>query len=481
MSRSGRILVVDDEVNARTALAELLRDEGFDVETAADAFKALGKYEAFAPHIVITDLKMPGMDGIELVQKLRAMEDPPAVIVMTAFGAVSSAVDAMRAGAAEYLTKPINFDELLVVVDKVMEHIELKRETRQLRARLRDRVAPNNIIGSSPPMQRIFEIVDQVAPSKATVLITGESGTGKELVANAIHMRSPRAGGPFVKLHCAALAETLLESELFGHERGAFTGAMARKDGRFSIADGGTLFLDEIGEISPSVQVKLLRFLQEHEFERVGGTQTIRVDVRVIAATNRNLVEEVKAGRFREDLFYRLNVVTIDMPPLRDRKTDIPALGKFFLDRYTRDNNKQIEGFGPQTMELLMSYDWPGNVRELENAIERAVVLTNAKQVEPRHLPPNVRPTLTPAGMPPIPGSTLAEIEKYAILETLKATGGSTSKAAEILGISVRTIQYRLHDYNAAPRSSVAVVRKDEVPQQQSQQPESAVASAQAK
>jgi DNA-binding NtrC family response regulator len=460
MSRSGRILVVDDEVNARTALAELLRDEGFEVETAADAFKALGKFEAFTPHIVVTDLKMPGMDGIELVKKLRALEDPPSVIVMTAFGAVSSAVDAMRAGAAEYLTKPINFDELLVVIDKVMEHIELKRETRQLRARVRDRVAPSNIIGSSPPMQRVFEIVDQVAPSKATVLITGESGTGKELVANAIHARSPRANGPFVKLHCAALAETLLESELFGHERGAFTGAMARKDGRFSIADGGTLFLDEIGEISPSVQVKLLRFLQEHEFERVGGTQTIKVDVRVIAATNRNLVEEVKAGRFREDLYYRLNVVTLDMPPLRERKTDIPALSKFFLDRYAKDNGKAIEGYSPQTLELLMSYDWPGNVRELENAIERAVVLTSTNLVEPRNLPPNVRPMVRPAGMPAIPGSTLADIERYAILETLKATGGSTSKAAEMLGISVRTIQYRLHDYNAAPRSDIAVVAR---------------------
>jgi DNA-binding NtrC family response regulator len=399
------------------------------------------------------------------------MEDPPAVIVMTAFGAVASAVDAMRAGAAEYLTKPINFDELLVVVDKVMEHIELRRETRQLRARLRDRVAPNNIIGNAPPMQRVFEIIDQVAPSKATVMITGESGSGKELVANAIHQRSPRASGPFVKLHCAALAETLLESELFGHERGAFTGAATRKDGRFSLADGGTLFLDEIGEISPSVQVKLLRFLQEHEFERVGGTQTIRVDVRVIAATNRNLVDDVKAGRFREDLFYRLNVVTLDMPPLRERKTDIPSLGKFFLDRYARDNNKQIDSFAPQTLELLMSYDWPGNVRELENAIERAVVLTTGKNVEPRHLPPNVRPTTTPTGMPPIPGSTLADLEKYAILETLKLTGGSTSKAAEILGISVRTIQYRLHDYNAAPRSEVSVVRKETQDEGQQQQP----------
>jgi two-component system, NtrC family, response regulator AtoC len=459
--RSGRILVVDDEVNARTALAELLRDEGFEVETAADAFKALGKFEAFAPHIVITDLKMPGMDGIELVQKLRAAEDPPAVIVMTAFGAVSSAIDAMRAGAAEYLTKPLNFDELLVSVDKVLEHRQLERETRQLRARVRDRVAPSNIIGTAPPMQRVFEIIDQVAPSKATVMITGESGTGKELVANAIHQRSPRASGPFVKLHCAALAETLLESELFGHERGAFTGAATRKDGRFSIADGGTLFLDEIGEISPAVQVKLLRFLQEHEFERVGGTQTIRVDVRVIAATNKNLEEEVKTGRFREDLYYRLNVVTIDMPALRERKTDIPMLAKFFLDRYTKANSKTLE-LAPQTLELLSSYDWPGNVRELENAIERAVVLATGTEIEPRHLPPNVRPIASPNGMPPIPGSTLADIERYAILETLKATGGSTSKAADMLGISVRTIQYRLHDYNAAPRSEIAVaVRKN--------------------
>ncbi len=461
VARSGRILVVDDEVNARTALAELLRDEGFDVEMAADAFKALGKYESFSPHVVVTDLKMPGMDGIELVRKIRASEDPAVVVVMTAFGAVESAIQAMRAGATEYLTKPINFDELLVVLDKVFEQQALQRETRQLRARVRDRVAPNNIVGTSPAMQRIFEIVDQVAPSKATVLITGESGTGKELVANALHTRSPRGNGPFVKLHCAALAESLLESELFGHEKGSFTGAMARKDGRFSIADGGTLFLDEIGEISPAIQVKLLRFLQEHEFERVGGTQTIKVDVRVIAATNRNLTDEVAKGRFREDLYYRLNVVSLEMPPLRDRKTDIPALAKFFLERYARENAKPIEGFSRAAMELMTAYDWPGNVRELENAIERAVVLTNGSTIEPSTLPANVRPKHTPAGMPTIPGSTMADIEKFAILETLKATGGSTSKAAEMLGISVRTIQYRLHEYNEAPRSEVDVVRKD--------------------
>jgi DNA-binding NtrC family response regulator len=328
MQPLGRILVVDDEVNARTALAELMHDEGFDVETAADAFKALGKIEGFAPHLVVTDLKMPGMDGIELVKKLRAMDEPPAVIVMTAFGSVDTAIEAMRSGAEEYLTKPLNFDELLVVVGKVLANQAMRRETVQLRDRVRDRVAPGNMVGASPPMQRIFKIVEQVAPSCATVLITGESGTGKELVANAIHQGSPRANGPFVKLHCAALAEGLLESELFGHDKGAFTGAAARKDGRCSLADGGTLFLDEIGEISPALQVKLLRFLQDHEFERVGGTQTLRVDVRVIAATNRELHEEVARGRFREDLFYRLNVVNIETPALRERRSDIPAIAR---------------------------------------------------------------------------------------------------------------------------------------------------------
>jgi DNA-binding NtrC family response regulator len=458
MTRSGRILVVDDEANARTALAELLREEGFDVETAADAFKALGKHEAFGPHVVVTDLKMPGMDGIELVKKLRGMEDPPAVVVMTAFGAVDSAIDAMRAGAEDYLTKPLNFDELAVVLDKVLANQALRRETVQLRKRVRDRVAPGNMVGQSPPMQRVFEIVEQVAPSRATVLITGESGTGKELVANAIHQRSPRASGPFIKLHCAALAESLLESELFGHEKGSFTGAMARKDGRFSLADGGTLFLDEIGEISPSLQVKLLRFLQDHEFERVGGTQTIHVDVRVIAATNRNLKEEVARGRFREDLFYRLNVVNIETPPLRDRRSDVPAIAKFFLDRYAKDNAKPIATISPQALELLVAYAWPGNVRELENAIERAVVLANGTELEARQLPASVRPVGT-AGIPLIPGATMAEIERYAILETMKAAVGSTSKAAEILGISARTIQYRLHEYQAAPRSDVSVVQ----------------------
>jgi DNA-binding NtrC family response regulator len=461
LPQHGRILVVDDEVNARTALAELLRDEGYEVETAADAFKALGKLEAFSPDVVLSDLKMPGMDGIELVKKIQVMEDAPAVVVMTAFGAVQSAVDAMRAGAAEYLTKPLNFDELLVVLTRVLDHQRLRSEARRMRQRLTERVARQNIVGASPPMQRVFEIIEQVAPSKATVLLTGESGTGKELVAAAIHERSSRAQGPFVKLHCAALAESLLESELFGHERGAFTGAVARRDGRFLMADGGTLFLDEIGEISPSLQVKLLRFLQEHEFERVGGDQTIRVDVRIIAATNRDLREEVARGRFREDLYYRLNVVNVELPPLRERKADVPSLARFFLDRFAKENGKTLDGFAPDTVELLLAHEWPGNVRELENAIERAVVMATGPIVEPRQLPPAVRPAVkSSSSLPPVPGSTLADLEKYAILETLSSVGGSTSKAADILGISVRTIQYRLHQYNAAPRSDVAVIAR---------------------
>jgi DNA-binding NtrC family response regulator len=461
MTRSGRILVVDDEVNARTALAELLRDEGFDVETAGDGFKALGKAESFAPEVVITDLKMPGMDGLDLMHKLATATMPPAIIMMTAFGDVTTAVEAMRAGAVDYLVKPIDIDELLVMLDQALAHLHLQHEALELKERIRCRFAPENIIGTAPPMQAVFEVIDQVAPSKATVLITGDSGTGKELVANAIHERSPRANGPFIKLHCAALAESLLESELFGHEKGAFTGAMARKDGRFSLADGGTLFLDEIGEISPTIQVKLLRFLQEREFERVGGTQTLRVDVRVIAATNKDLAAEVKAGRFREDLFYRLNVVSLHMPALRERKTDIPVLAKFFLDRYAKQNGKQLS-FSAATMELFQAYDWPGNVRELENAIERAAVLAKGPRIEDADLPPNIRPFARTSDVPPIPGSTMAEIERYSIVKTLEACGGSTSKAARTLRISARMIQYRLHEYQEAPRSEVPAVRDDD-------------------
>jgi DNA-binding NtrC family response regulator len=329
-----RILVVDDEPNARAALAELLRDEGYAVDTAADGFKALPKLEVFAPDLLLTDLRMPGLNGIELMRKARELDPEMAFVLMTAHGEVETAVAAMREGAADYLTKPLVFDELKIVLDRALERRRLRREAGLLRDRLSKRHRLDSAIGSSAPMQKVFDTILQIAPSRATVLIEGESGTGKELVAAAIHEHSPRAAQPFVKLHCAALAETLLESELFGHEKGAFTGALARRDGRFQQADGGTLFLDEVAEISPAIQVKLLRFLQEREFERVGGNQTIKVDVRIVAATNRDLKQRVVERTFREDLYYRLNVVSIEMPPLRARPGDFPLLATHFLRKY---------------------------------------------------------------------------------------------------------------------------------------------------
>ncbi|MBI2898123.1 MAG: sigma-54-dependent Fis family transcriptional regulator [Deltaproteobacteria bacterium] len=448
MDSRGRILIVDDEANARTALAELLREEGFSVETAADGFKALPKLADFGPDLLLTDLRMPGMDGLELMKKSREQDPERIVVVMTAYGAIASAVEAMREGAADYLTKPINVEELVLVLNRELERKRLRAEAGQLRERLAARHRIQNIVGASPAMQSVFDSILQVAPSRASVLISGESGTGKELVAAAIHEHSPRSSGPFVKLHCAALAETLLESELFGHERGAFTGAVSRRDGRFHQADRGTLFLDEIGEISAATQVKLLRFLQEHEFERVGGNQTIRVDVRIIAATNRDLLQRVKDGVFREDLYYRLNVVSIEVPPLRKRPSDIPMLAMHFLQRYGRENGKELTGFTDGALQRLARYPWPGNVRELENAVERAVVVSRGAEVRAEDLSPSIGPGEAAAdGMPQVPGATLADLEKYAILKTLEHTGGSTSRAAEILGISTRKIQYKLHEF----------------------------------
>jgi len=474
MTSRGRVLIVDDEANARMALAELLRDEGYSVETAADGFKALPKLDEFAPDVVVTDLKMPGIDGIELMHKVRERDPDCVLVVMTAYGAIDTAVKAMREGAADYLTKPINIEEMSLVLARELERKRLRAEAGQLRERLAARHRIPNIVGASPAMQQVFNTVLQVAPSRASVLITGESGTGKELIAAAIHEHSPRAAGPFVKLHCAALAETLLESELFGHERGAFTGAVGRRDGRFQQADRGTLFLDEIGDISAATQVKLLRFLQEHEFERVGGNQTIKVDVRIVAATNRNLIERVKAGQFREDLYYRLNVVSVEVPPLRARPSDIPLLASHFLGRYAKENGKQITGFSDEALERMVRYPWPGNVRELENAVERAVVVSRGDLIRPEDLTPAIAvfagsPTAgAPDGMPPIPGSTLAELEKFAILRTLEHTGGSTSRAAEMLGISPRKIQYKLHEYKEEKEgkvpSSAAVAGAGEEP-----------------
>jgi DNA-binding NtrC family response regulator len=450
MASRGRILIVDDEANARAALSEILHDEGYQTETAADGFKALGKLEEFVPDVILTDVKMPGLDGIAFMDKARAAVPTAVFVVMTAFGTISSAVAAMKKGADNYLTKPLEYEALSAVIERAMEKARLLQEMRRLRDRLRERNAFDHIVTDDPKMKEILQLVAQVGPSRASVLITGESGTGKELIAAAIHAASQRAAEPLVRLNCAALAEGLLESELFGHERGSFTGAVGRREGRFKQADGGTLFLDEASEIPLGTQVKLLRALQEKSFERVGGNETLKVDVRIIAATNRDLVAAVRAGKFREDLFYRLNVVSIEIPPLRERRRDVPLLASFFLRKYAEENGRVIDAISDDALEAFAGYAWPGNVRELENVIERAVVLCDGHTIERRHLPASLRGTeaAPDAGLPPVPGTSIYDLERWAILRTLEACGGSTSKAAMILGISTRKVQYKLHEYS---------------------------------
>jgi DNA-binding NtrC family response regulator len=445
--KKDRILVVDDEASARSGLAKLLQQEGYQVDTAADGLEALELFSENAPALVVTDLKMPNLDGLGLLTRLREQNRVVPIIVATAFGDVSSAVQAMRAGADDYLTKPIDFDALLLGVERALARRELVAEAENLRLQLRerDKEGLQGLLGTSPAMQRVYAVARQVAPTRATVLITGESGTGKGEIARAVHALSPRSDAPFVTLHCAALAESLLESELFGHEKGAFTGADKRRLGRFEQANGGTLFLDEIGDIPASTQVKLLRVLQERTFERVGGNESIHVDVRLIAATNKDLASEVRERRFREDLYYRLNVVHVEMPPLRLRGNDVLVLAEHFLRKFARENQRQVQGLSPAARAKVLAHRWPGNVRELENAMERALVFTTGEVVEADALPFEAIPVGSDGVR--IPGATLAEIEKFAILSTLDAVDGSTSRAAEILDISVRTIQYRLHEY----------------------------------
>lgn len=444
----GRILVVDDEANARTALAELLDDAGYAVSTAADGRTALLQMEQAEPDVVLTDLKMPGMDGLTLIERGRPMCPHATFIVMTAFGTIDTAVQAIKLGAESYLTKPLELDAVIALVDRALERTELSREAAQLRERVDVRFQFGAILGEHPSMQRLMKNIAQVARSRATVLIHGETGTGKELIAAAIHQNSDRKDRPFVRLNCASLSETLLESELFGHERGSFTGAMARREGRFKQADGGTLFLDEVSEIPPSVQIKLLRFLQEREFERVGGNETLKVDVRVVAATNRNLKQRVDEGNFREDLFYRLKVVQLDVPPLRIRRSDIPLLAHAFLRKYAAENDRKVRGLSEMALQHLMIYPWPGNVRELENAIERAVVMCQGDIIEREDLPTSAHGEMKNGSvMALIPGITMAELERIAILRTLDAVDGSTARAAEILGISQRKVQYRVKEW----------------------------------
>ncbi|RYZ67895.1 MAG: sigma-54-dependent Fis family transcriptional regulator [Proteobacteria bacterium] len=445
--KKARILVVDDEVAARSALQKLLGARGFDVDQAHDGVSALEYLADHAPDLIVTDLDMPRMDGRELLDKVRERDRNLPVIVVTSTDEVGSAVDAMRAGAEDYLTKPVNLDELVVAIERALQRRNVQVEAENLRRQLRERDASGlqGLVGASPVMQKVYRTVKQVAPSRATVLLTGESGTGKGELARALHALSPRAEKPFVALHCASLAESLLESELFGHERGAFTGAEKRRAGRFEQAHGGTLFLDEIGEIPLLTQVKLLQVLQERSFVRVGGSDTVQVDVRLIAATNRDLAKEVREGRFREDLFYRLDVVHIDMPPLRLRGGDVLVLADHFLARFAAENHKQVDGFSEKARSKMLSHRWAGNVRALENAIERAVVLCEGLEIGEDDLPFETASDML--GTIRIPGATMEEIERYAIVKTLEAADGSTSRAADILGLSVRMIQYRVHEY----------------------------------
>ena len=451
--KQARVLVVDDESAIRSAMERLLASSGYVVDTAEDGVAALEIAAERPPDIVLTDLEMPRMGGIELLKKLRELDAHLPVLVVTSHQDVAAAVQAMRAGAEHYLTKPVDFDELGVAVERALENREVRSEAENLRRQLQERDIEGlqGLIGTSSAMQKVYRVARQVASSRATVLVTGESGTGKGELARAIHSLGPRADKPFVALHCAALAETLLESELFGHEKGSFTGADRRRIGRFEQADGGTLFLDEIGDVAPATQVKLLRVLQERVFERVGGNESVAVDVRVIAATNKDLTTEVKEGRFREDLYYRLNVVHIEMPPLRLRGSDILTLADHFIRRFALENHKRIEGFTSEARAKLLGHRWPGNVRALENSIERAVVLAEGPLIGADDLPFEAAPE--GIGALQIPGSTLAEIERYAITKTLEATGGSTTKAADILDISIRTIQYRIHEYGLGKSS----------------------------
>jgi DNA-binding NtrC family response regulator len=459
----GRILIVDDEANARAALSEILREEGYATEVAADGFKALGKIEEFSPDVVLTDLKMPGLDGIGLMQKARELTKHATFVVMTAFGTIPNAVEALQKGAYQYLTKPLDFPQLALVVERALERSRLISENARLKDKLRDKNPSGEIVATDPKMLEALRLAEQVATSKATVLVVGETGTGKELVAELIHRESPRKNRPLVRLNCAALSESLLESELFGHERGAFTGAVGKREGRFEQANGGTLFLDEVSEIPMPIQVKLLRVLQERTFERVGGNESIQVDVRIVSASNRDLLQRVKDGQFREDLYYRLNVVTIQIPPLRDRQSDIAPLASFFLARYADENGKRVEGMTDEVLTALCAHTWPGNVRELENVIERAVVLCDAPKLELRHLPSTLTPRGATADEPPrIPGATIQELERYAILKTLEACRGSTSRAAAVLGISPRKIQYKLREYSGEVPAGPASLRDDE-------------------
>jgi len=446
MSDPATLLIADDDPGLRESLERTLTREGFRVILASDGRGALERLQGGGIDLVVTDLKMPGLTGIEVLRAAKAIAPDVDVILLTAFGTVEEAVKAMKDGAYDFLTKPFRREQLLKLISKALERRDLIEQNRALKKQLEDLRAKGQVIGSSPAFRRMMTLVEQVADSSATVLIQGESGAGKELVASTIHRSSPRSRGPFVAVNCAALPETLLESELFGYEKGAFTGAAGRKEGRFELADGGTLFLDEVSDLSPVTQPKILRVLQEGEFERLGGTKTLRVDVRIVTATNQDLAQMVREKRFREDLYYRLKVITINVPPLREKREDIRVLAQHFLRLYAAKNNRRLEGFTEDAVRRLEAYAWPGNVRELENVVERGVVLAQGALMDVTDLPEEI------AGATPLPegvlsvriGTPLAEVEARLLEETLRVTKGNKTLTAKLLGIDPRTVSRKL-------------------------------------
>jgi DNA-binding NtrC family response regulator len=445
-AKSPAILIVEDEAKMRRLLELNLGEDGFTTFSAGDAETGLKLFRENSIDLVLTDLKLPGMNGLEFLQTLKRQNAALPVVVMTAFGSVETAVEAMKAGASDYVLKPFSLTEMRMVIHKELDVRNLREENRNLREALGKRYAHPNIVARSPKMQEVLATVERVAPTNSTVLLGGESGVGKDLIARAIHEKSRRATGPFLKINSTAIPENLLESELFGFEKGAFTGAVASKPGKFELADKGTLFLDEIGDVPPATQVKLLRVLQEREFERLGGTKTVKVDVRLIAATNKDLREALEQGTFREDLYYRLNVVPIDIAPLRERKEDIPDLVNLFIARFEGESRKPVEGISPEAMRILVNYHWPGNVRELQNIVERACALAKGAVLEPSDIHLDTRPAKTANGTSTFlpDGMTLEQWEDEMVQEALRRANGNKSQAARLLGLSRNALRYRL-------------------------------------
>lgn len=457
------ILVIDDSPDILTQFASFLKEEGFEVDTALDGPTAISKIDKKFFDLILTDLKMPGMDGMEVLRYVQENSPDSICIILTGYGTVKNAVEAIKLGAFDYLTKLIKFDEILITLKRALEYRNLRRENINLKSQLKKKYRFENIIGDSDKMQKIFEVIEKVADSDSTILILGESGTGKELIAKAIHYNSYRRDGPFIPVNCAAIPSELLESELFGHEKGAFTNAIRTRIGRFELANGGTIFLDEIGDMSPFLQSKLLRVLQDRQFERIGGIKTIKTDIRVIAATHQDLKSAVEQKRFREDLYYRLNVIPIHLPPLRERKSDIPLLAYHFLEHFNRTKKKKIKGFTKEAMEKLLQYDWPGNVRELENTIERVVILLDNDLITPQDLPEKFqnisRDELDYEIIIPDEGISLEaavnEFEKKLILQALKKTGWVKNKAARLLNLNRTTLIEKIKRQNLQPPESI--------------------------